>query len=80
MRRSKFCTECGKEHDYPEPEFRPHQRVTVVNADGYHHRDKVGCECAIIEVATFLVMPCDEVEYRTSFGHGFIKESRLKHA
>ena len=74
---SSFCTTCGKVHDFPEPKFQRGQTVRIIRDNGYHHRDKVGYEVVILSAAEFLAMPCDEMEYRTSLGFGYIKESRL---
>jgi hypothetical protein len=74
----KLCTTCGKVHAFPAPKFTAGQRVRLVSDAGYHHTDKVGQVTTIIRVVTFLVDPCDKVEYETGFGHGNILECRLE--
>lgn len=81
MRRAKpakLCTACGKVHDFPVPKFLPGQRVRVISDAGYHHRDKVGEVTTIVSVPSFLVEPCDPVEYETELGFGMILEKRLE--
>lgn len=77
MLNSRVCTECGKAHAFPIPKFMFGQQIRMVSDSGYHHKDKVGQIATILEVESFLVMPCDRVEYKTTFGLGNILEDRL---
>lgn len=78
LRNPRLCTTCGKTHNFPVPKFGIGQKVKLISDAGFHHKDKVGCEAVIEGIITLWVDPCDEVEYRTSFGDGAILESRLK--
>ena len=78
MTNEEPCVVCGKIHDFPKPQFFVGQKVKLVSDDGFHHRDKVGQVITIFGVASFMVAPCDPVEYETSLGHGFIRECRLE--
>jgi hypothetical protein len=71
------CTECDSVHAFPVPKFRTGQKVRIVS-DGYNHKGSIGKETKIISVATALVMPCDSIEYVTTMGFGYLKESRLE--
>ena len=76
------CTECDELHDFPVPKFAIGQRVRIIeSARGYHHKDRVGDEFTIGGIQTFLVMPCDEVEYfLQELARGAVLESRLEPA
>jgi hypothetical protein len=71
-------TTCNKVHEFPLPKFKIGQKVKMISDDGYHHRFRVGDATVITGIATFLVDPCDEVEYLTEFGFGYIREARLE--
>ncbi len=76
----RFCLVCRKVHPLRVPKFSAGQLVRLIQSDvGYHHKDRVG-QTAVIEQVELsrMVHPCDEVEYRTSFGFGNVLESRLE--
>lgn len=77
LRNPRHCTTCGKTHDFPVPKFTIGQKVKLISDAGFHHKDKVGSDAVIEGILTMWVDPCDEVEYRTSFGDGAVLESRL---
>lgn len=73
----RLCTECDTVHDFPVPQFTVGQLVRLVRR-GFHHNDKIGNTATITGVNRVLSMPCDPVEYFTTFGNGSIGESRLE--
>lgn len=72
-----LCTECGKNHRFPEPKFQIGQRVLLARP-GLHHDDRIGEVTTIRCVWRLFSMPCDEVEYITDLGDGSVLESRLE--
>ena len=72
------CTECGETHAFPVPKFKVGQEVRLVSGYGFNHNDRVGQVTRIVAVESLLVMPCDDVQYRTEFGFGSIREDRLE--